>query len=121
MTDAHEIADRYIALWNETDAGVRRAGIAGLWREDARYVDPLMEGSGHDEIDALITAVRQRFPGHRFARTGTAEAHHDALRFSWTLAADGGPTVAAGTDFGRLAPDGRLANVTGFLDYVATA
>ena len=66
MTDAARTAERYIDLWNETDAQNRKKLIASAWTEDATYVDPLMKGQGHSEIDALIGAVHERFPGHRF-------------------------------------------------------
>lgn len=118
MIDAKDIADRYIALWNQTDGARRRALMARTWTEDASYVDPLMQGQGHDGIDALIAAVHARFPGHRFILTGTPEGHNDRIRFSWKLAADGAPAVAHGTDFGVVAEDGRLRMVTGFLDQV---
>jgi hypothetical protein len=49
MTDAAQIADRYIAVWNETDPARRRALLAEGWTENATYVDPLMAGEGHDE------------------------------------------------------------------------
>ena len=33
---AGELADRYVALWNEPDPDQRRRMIAGLWTEDGR-------------------------------------------------------------------------------------
>ena len=47
MTDAAKIAERYIDLWNETDAQSRKALLASAWTEDATYVDPMMQGQGH--------------------------------------------------------------------------
>ncbi len=120
MIEAATIADRYIALWNETDPARRRALLAASWTEDARYVDPLMQGEGHAQIDALIDAVHGRFPGHRFTLHGTPEGHNGRLRFTWTLGAAGAPAIAQGTDFAVLAADGRLTSVTGFLDQLAT-
>jgi hypothetical protein len=119
MTDAVNIAERYIDLWNETDAQNRRKMIASAWTEDAIYVDPLMKGQGHGEIDALIGAVHQRFPGHRFTLKGTPDGHGDRLRFSWTLGAPDAAPVAHGTDFAVVAADGRLRSVSGFLDSVS--
>ena len=118
MTDATETASRYIATWNEADPARRRNLIAAGWTEDASYIDPMMEGKGHEQIAALIDAVQERFPGHRFALAGQADGHNDRLRFSWTLGAPAGPVVAHGTDFAVLAEDGRLRSVTGFLDHV---
>jgi len=118
MTNAADIAARYIAVWNEPDAERRRGLIAQSWSEDAGYLDPLMRGDGHDGIDGLIAAVHERFPGHRFAVTGEPDGHNDRVRFSWSLGAEGAAPVAHGTDFAVLAPDGRLQSVTGFLDQV---
>ena len=67
-----DLAERYIAAWNETNADRRRDLIAKTWTESATYVDPLMKGFG------------------------------DHLRFSWALAADGEPALVKGTDFGRV-------------------
>jgi SnoaL-like domain len=116
MADATTIAERYIDLWNETNPQNRRKLIASAWTEDALYVDPLMKGQGHSEIDALIGAVHERFPGHRFALTGEPDGHGDRLRFSWTLGIPNAAPVAHGTDFGIVAADGRLKSVSGFLD-----
>lgn len=116
MSNAAEIAERYLASWNETDAKRRRELIARAWSEDANYVDPLMRGAGHDGIDAMIAGAQQQFPGYRFALAGKAEGHNDRIRFSWSLAAAGAAPVAHGTDFGIIGADGRLESVTGFLD-----
>jgi hypothetical protein len=118
MTDAAMIADKYIALWNETDQARRRTLIAKAWTEDAIYVDPMMRGQGHGEIDALIGAVHQRFPGCRFALSGEADGYAGHVRFSWRLGAAEAAPIAHGTDFGIVAGDGRLKSIAGFLDHV---
>lgn len=120
MLTATEIADRYIAMWNETDAEWRRSLIEHLWTDDGHYVDPALEAAGHPAIDAMVVAVHERFPGHRFRRTGPVDQHHDRLRFSWELAPEGGPALVVGVDFAVL--DGeRLRSVTGFFDSVPAA
>ncbi len=83
--------------------------------EDASYVDPLMAGEGIEGIDAMIAGAQQQFPGHSFALLEGPDAHHDRVRFSWTLAQDGADPVAIGVDFASVAQDGRLQAVTGFL------
>jgi hypothetical protein len=120
MTDPVAIAGRYIALWNETDAGRRRGLVEAGWTADASYVDPLMQGAGYEAIDGLIAAVQTRFPGHRFALAGTPDGHGGNVRFTWKLAAEDGEAIAQGTDFALVAQDGRLKSVTGFLDFVRT-
>ena len=117
MPDVTSVVDGYIAMWNETSPERRRAIIAETWTEDARYVDPIMEGEGPGGIDAMVAGAQQQFSGHRFELSAGPDAHHDRVRFAWRLvAAGGGAPVAAGVDFGVLAEDGRLRTVTGFLE-----
>ena len=118
MTDATQLTDRYIAAWNATDAEDRRDLIAGAWTEDGAYLDPVMAGTGHEGIDAMLAGVQARFPGFRLSRTSPVDAHNDRIRFSWALGPEGGPSVVEGIDIGVVAGDGRLASITGFLDKV---
>jgi hypothetical protein len=116
MTDVAQVVDRYIAIWNETDAARRRELIARTWTEDASYLDPLMAGEGHAGIDAMVAGVQTQFPGFQFRRTGEIDAHHDRVRFVWDLGPEKGAALADGVDFGQLV-DGRLRSITGFLDF----
>jgi hypothetical protein len=116
MWDVNEIVDSYLATWNESDPEQRRALVARTFSDDASYLDPLMSGDGAHGIDAMIGAAQQQFPGHRFTLAAGPDAHHDRVRFSWTLAVDGGEPIARGVDFAVLAHDGRLKSVTGFLE-----
>ena len=84
---------------------------------DARYVDPLMSGDGHDGVDALIAGVQQRFPDFKFRLIGEPNGFGDHVRFSWGLGPDGGDSPIKGTDFAVLS-DGRIRSITGFLDQV---
>jgi len=119
MNDITTLIDGYIAAWNETDPERRRELVGQTWADDATYLDPLIAGEGADGIDAMIAGVQQQFPGHRFELAAGPDAHHDRVRFSWHLVADGGGPVATGIDFGTLAEDGRLSAVTGFLEQPA--
>ena len=117
MRDANRLAEDYIALWNETDQKRRLALLAEGWAADASYVDPLMGGSGHREIDALIAAVQAKFPTFRFALAKAADGVGDYVRFSWGLGPKGSDATIKGTDF--IVRDGdRIRSVTGFLDQV---
>ena len=120
MTDAASIAARYIALWNETDPERRKGLMADLWAEVGTYRDPLMQGEGHDQIDALIAGVHGQFPGFRFALLGQPDGYGDQVRFSWQLGPAGSDDPIKGTDFATLA-NGRLESVVGFLDQVPAA
>jgi hypothetical protein len=116
MSNAQTLAEQYIAAWNETDAGRRRAIIAASWTEDAAYVDPVMNGAGHDGIAAMIGGAQAQFPGFRFSLTGKVDAYGDNMRFTWGAGPDGAAEpVVEGTDFIVTAGD-RLKTVTGFPD-----
>lgn len=117
MTDLKAIAENYIAAWNETDVAARRALIARTFTEGTTYVDPLMQGEGHDGVDAMIAGVQSKFPGFRFTLDSKVDGYADHIRFSWACGPEEAPELVKGTDFGVVA-DGRLLAVTGFLDQV---
>lgn len=118
MPEHIPVVDQYIASWNETDDARRRALVAATFTEDVCYTDPLMRGTGHAELEGLIRGAQARFPGFRFVLTRPAERVDDRVRFSWQLGPAGTPALVEGTDFARVADDGRLATVHGFLDRV---
>jgi SnoaL-like domain len=118
MAEVRDLIQRYLATWNETDPDRRSAKLAIAWSEDARYVDPLAEVSGHDEISRLIGAVQEQAPGYVFRLLDSAiDAHHNVARFSWELVpGTGGDSVAVGFDVAETDGSGRISNVIGFLD-----
>jgi hypothetical protein len=116
MPDTETTVSTYIAMWNEPDPQRRRDLVAQVVTDDAHYLDPLMAGEGIDGIAAMIGGAQQQFPGHRFALHSGPDVHHDRVRFSWSLAPDGGKPVAIGTDFVTVDEDGRMRSITGFLD-----
>jgi len=121
MSDFSKLAGQYIAAWNETDPAARRALIDEVWSADGRYIDPLAEVAGHDQIDAVIAAVQAQFPGMTFRLAGAVDAHHDQARFTWELGPAGTEPVIVGFDVAQRDADGRLALVLGFLDKVPAA
>jgi hypothetical protein len=121
MSQANQIADRYIKSWNETDPLRRRVLIEELYTEHARYTDPMVQSKGWEAIDATITAVQAMFPGHVFSLGGPIDAHHDMLRFHWHLATPGAvEPLVIGFDVVAL-NEGRIHEVFGFLDRVPQA
>ena len=117
MTDIKNVANRYIDLWNERAPSRRREILQTNWTANAKYIDPLMSGDGHDGVDALIAGVQQRFPDFTFKLIGEPNGYGDYVRFSWGLGPDGADSPIKGTDFAVLA-DGRIRSITGFLDQV---
>ncbi|MFE5326630.1 nuclear transport factor 2 family protein [Embleya sp. NPDC056575] len=116
--DYTALAERYIAVWNETDPAARRKLVEGLYTEDAGYVDPLVAAVGHDAIDATLGAVQSQFPNLVFTLGGAVDGHHDLARFTWNLGPAGAEAIVVGFDVIHIAEDGRIGRVSGFLDKV---
>ena len=115
MTATTDLADRYLAAWNETDPRARRTAIEDLVADDVRYTDPLVEAEGRDAFDAT---VQEQFPGFVFRLAGPVDAHHDQVRFSWEFGPAGEDAPVAGFDVAVVGDDGRIRTVLGFLDRV---
>jgi hypothetical protein len=118
--NATQLVERYIETWNEPDPDARRAAVAAVWAEDGRYVDPLADVAGREQISALIGAVQEQVPGHVFRLLdgeSDIDAHHNLVRFGWELVpASGGEAVAVGFDVAVTEDDGRIGSILGFLD-----
>jgi hypothetical protein len=111
-----EAVARYVQFWNAETAHDQRRIAADVFTDGIEYhaVPAVLTGT-----EALID-FRAQFTAHMGrvtyrART-TPDHHHDRARLRWEiLLADGG-SFATGTDVMELAPDGRIASVTAFLD-----
>lgn len=114
----NDLVDRYLTVWNETDATARRAAIEEVFADGVRYVDPLAAIEGRAALDGLIGAVQQQFPGLVFTPGGPVDAHHGQARFTWHLGAPGAEPAVIGFDVAEIDADGRIATVLGFLDKV---
>ncbi len=121
MSDNTAVVARYIEMWNEGDPDRRRELVRETMAEDGSYVDPLVTSEGIEGINTMITAVQQHYPGHKFTLVSGPDSHHDRVRFSWSLAANGGDPIAVGIDFATVAEDGRFTTVTGFLEAAEAA
>ncbi|MEO8114978.1 MAG: nuclear transport factor 2 family protein [Phenylobacterium sp.] len=119
MTDTTvtDLVDRYIATWNETDAARRLALVERTWTNAGAYLDPLMQAAGPEAISAMVGGVQARFPEARMTRTSDVDAHHDRVRFSWSLGPDDGAPIVGGLDVGVVTA-GKLEAITGFIDSV---
>jgi hypothetical protein len=120
-TTFDKLAERYIAIWNETDPARRRRDIDDLWAPDGRYVDPLTVAEGRDAIDVTVAAVQSQFPGMPFRLVGPVDGHHNQARFAWELGPEDVEAMIVGFDVAITDGNGRLSQVLGFLDQVPTA
>jgi hypothetical protein len=102
MSVAQDIADRYVAVWNETDAERRRQAIAALWVPDGLHHVGTREARGYAALDARITGSHEknvRDAGNRFRASKDARMLRDAVTFQWVmLPADSEAVLATGLE-----------------------
>jgi hypothetical protein len=116
--DYDAIAERYLSVWNTTDAESRSAQVKRLFTEDAGYTDPLGAAGGWEGIDSFVSAAQEQFAGLSFRLAGAVDGHHGLLRFTWHL----GSTEPLVIGFDVIVLDGdRVRQVHGFLDKVPDA
>jgi hypothetical protein len=126
---AAELADRYVALWNEGDPSRRRELIAGLWNEDGEHVlqppeearriaagpgvggSAIIEVRGHAELDARATSAYEHWvarEGWSFRRRDDADRVHDVVKFHWEAVDGDGEVTGVGLNVLVVGADGRI-------------
>ena len=88
MNDADDIAENYVAVWNETDLERRRQRIHSLWAEDGMECAKSRLTRGYAALEARITASHEknvRDGGSRFVLHGNADRNHDVIRLKWRM------------------------------------
>jgi hypothetical protein len=126
---AAELAEKYVALWNEPDAGQRRRMIAQLWAEDGRHIlqppqeiraiaaqpgialTAILQAQGYEEIEARAASAYEHWVGSEglsFRGRDDADRLDDVVKLHWEAVAKDGTVVAVGLTFLVLAADGRI-------------
>jgi hypothetical protein len=127
--NAAELAEKYIALWNEPDADRRRRMISELWTEGGRHIlqppqeireiaaqpgvglSATLEARGYDEIEARAASAYAHWVGSEglsFRGRDDADRLGDVVKFHWEAVAKDGELFAVGLNFLVLAGDGRI-------------
>jgi hypothetical protein len=109
------LAEKYVALWNEPDAGRRRRMIAELWTEDGRHIlqppqeirgiaaqpgiamTAILEARGYEEIEARAASAYEHWVGSEglsFRGRDDADRLGDVVKFHWEAVAKDGQTFA---------------------------
>jgi hypothetical protein len=128
MTET-QLAEKYIALWNEPDAERRRRTIAELWTEDGRHIlqppqeireiaaqpgiglSAVLEARGHEEIEARATSAYEHWVGSEgmsFRGRDDADRLGDIVKLHWEAVASDGTVFAVGLNVLVVAADGRI-------------
>ena len=126
---AAELAEKYLALWNEPDAERRRRMIAELWTEEGRHVlqppqeisaiaarpglsmTAILDARGYEEIEARAASAYEHWVGSEglsFRGRDDAERLGDVVKFHWEAVDKDGELFAVGLHFLVLAADRRI-------------
>ena len=126
---ARQLADRYMALWNEPDPDRRGRMIAQLWTEDgSQILQPpqemreiaagpgiglaaTLEARGHAELEARATTSYEHWVGSEglsFRGRDDVERLGDVVKFHWEAVAKNGEVFGVGLNFLVVAGDGRI-------------
>jgi hypothetical protein len=111
MNAAQQLADRYVAVWNETDAEARRQAIANLWAPDGLHYVKTREARGYEALETRIVGSYEknvRDGGNRFRAAKNAQALGGVVTFNWEMATAGGEVAAVGLEFLVLDDRGRI-------------
>ena len=134
-TKAEQLAERYTAVWMESDGERRREVIVTLWTEDAihilqpteavyeaadeRAVNPTWQVRGHEELAARVTSAYEDFVASgqmTFRLQGGAKRLGDVVTWRWEGVSPDGEVLGVGVEFVILAADGRIATDYQFVE-----
>ena len=107
------LADRFFAIWGETDAARRKADLEAVAVETLAFRDPYSCTDGLDDLNAHIAASQRFMPGVVLAREGEARHCQGVAIVDWAVKGPDGSPRGKGSNVFELAPDGRIARVTG--------
>ena len=112
--DATAMLDRWFEAWSTTDAEQRARLLAEATREDVAMLDPYSCIRGRDELAAHIANYHVHMPDITTMRTGEPRQCQGTALVDWQAQDAEGNVRSAGTNHVQLAPDGRIAAVTGY-------
>lgn len=107
------LADRFFALWAEPDAAKRSSELTALAVETLVFRDLHSCTEGLDDLNAHIAGAQRFMPGVVLERRGEARQCQGMALVDWRVNGPDGKQRGDGTNVFELAPDGRIARVTG--------
>jgi hypothetical protein len=111
MSNVNDLIDRYVAVWNESNADERRKRIRALWAPDGATCYRLLDARGYDAIEARVTSSWDKWlrEGKYVFRRKRVACHHDVVKFDWEMVTvPDGKVAADGLNFLILNADGRI-------------
>jgi hypothetical protein len=107
-----DLADRYVALWNEADADTRRQAIEALWTPAGRHFVKALEAVGYEALQQRVTGAHEknvRDGGNRFRARQDVRQVRDVVTFHWEMVpVAGGEVLAVGLEILVVNDEGRI-------------
>ena len=107
------VLDRYFAAWNARTPEERRAALDASVTDDVEFRDAFGALFDRVELEAHLALVPAHMPGLTLRRGGEPRQCQGWGLVDWVAEGPDGAAKARGTNVFTLAPDGRLARVTG--------
>ncbi len=107
------VLDRYFAAWNARTPADVRAALEASVTDDVEYRDAFGALFDRAELEAHLALVPVYMPGLTLRRAGEPRQCQGWGLVDWVAEGEDGTAKARGTNVFTLAPDGRLARITG--------
>jgi hypothetical protein len=98
VINAQELANRYVALWNETDSKRRLDLIKAFFAPDGVHYVRTLEARGYDALEQRVKGSHEknvRDGGNRFRARHDAQLLRDMITFHWEMIPNIGDGVLA--------------------------
>lgn len=107
-----ELANQYVALWNERDEQARRERIEQLWVPDGEHYVGEQKVRGYSALVIRVVGSHDKYVrdgGNCFRAAPGAQSLQDGVTFKWEMVPEGGDdVVAAGLEFVLLDGSGKI-------------
>lgn len=93
-----DLAERYVALWNEPDAASRAEQIRAFWAPNGLHFVRTLEVRGYEQLDRRVQSSHEknvRDGGFVFRAVQNAQILQNVVTFNWEMVPAGGGEVAA--------------------------
>lgn len=112
MINARQLADRYVAVWNEADPIARRVAIASLWQPDGLHLVKTLKVQGQDGLNKRVAGSHEknvRDAGYAFRAVANAQQLANVITFNWEMVRPGtNEVVSVGLEFVEVDADGLI-------------
>jgi len=112
VTNFNQIAERYVASWNEEDPDVRHKLVEELWAENGTYYNRLFVVTGREMVETAVSRAHEEYfsKGFSFRSQNDAYGHHQGLKFGWVMVSTAtGEVDTYGQEFILLDEEGKIS------------